>query len=166
VETERAWRSTRVAYLVVLIGAAAYVASCFLPYYEIGLGGRNETVTMYEQLQVGSDHWTLDLGNLLLLFGSVAVLAAIAIAGLAGRGHPLVLPAMLAVVALAWFLPSFGILLRVSALRQSPLSGGLWLEVGFWIQALSVLVVVLGTVALLVAARRAATRERQPSAGP
>lgn len=163
-ETERAGRGPRIAYLVVLLGAAASVVSCFLPYYEVGLGGRSEGVTMFEQLQVGSDAWTLDLSTLLILFGASAVLATIAVTGLAGRGHPLWNPALLAVVALAWSLTSFGTLLRASALRRSTLPHGLSLAVGFWIQAVGVLVVVLGTLALLVAARRAATREPLPSA--
>ena len=39
---------------MVLLGTAAYVVSCFLPYFEVELGGPNEGVTMFEQLQVGS----------------------------------------------------------------------------------------------------------------
>jgi hypothetical protein len=166
VASERAWRGARVAYLVVLLGSAAFVVSCFLPFYEIGLGGKNETVSAWEQLQVGSDDWTLDLSTLLILFGAVAVLAAIAITGLAGRGHRLWNPALLAVVVLAWFLTSFGTLLRVATLRQTPLADGMSLEVGFWLQAVGVLVVVVGTVALLVTARRAAMHEPRPSLGP
>ena len=164
--TERVGRGPRIAYLVVLLGATAYVASCFLAYYEFGLGGRRETVSMYDQLQVGSDHWTLDLGAFLFLFGAVAVLVAVALVGLVGRGDPLWNPAMLAVVALAWSLTSFGTLLRATALLESSLPAGLSLDVGFWIQALSVLVVVLGTMALLVTARRAATREPLTGDGP
>ena len=163
--SERAWRGPRVAYLVVLLGAVVFVVSCFLPYFEVGLGGRNEGVTMFEQLQVGSDDWTLGLSTLLILFGAVAVLATIAIAGLAGRGHRLWNPALLAVVVLAWFLTSLGTLIRVATLRQSTLPGGLSLDVGFWVQAISVLVVVLGTLALLVTARRAAMREPVPNLG-
>jgi hypothetical protein len=166
VETTRAGRGPRVAYLVVLLGAAAFVASCFLPYYEVGLGGRDESVSMYQQLQVGSEEWTLDLGTFLLLFGALAVLGAIAIVGLVGRGDPLWNPAMLAVVALAWSLTSFGTLLRATALLESPLPSELSLAAGFWVQAASVLVVVLGTMALLVTARRAATREPLSSASP
>ena len=143
-----------------------FVASCFLPYYEVGLGGRSESITLYEQLQVGSDDWTFDLGTLLFLFGAVAVLASLAIAGLAGRGHPLLKPAMLAVVALAWSLTSFGTLLRAASLRQSSLPQGLSLAAGFWVQAISVLVVVLGTMALLVTARRAALAAYPRSVGP
>ena len=96
----------------------------------------------------------------------MTVLAAIAIAGLLGRGHPLWNPAMLAVVALAWSLTSFGTLLRATALLHSSLPAGLSLAVGFWVQAVGVLVVVLGTMALLLAARRAAMREPLPSLGP
>jgi hypothetical protein len=151
---------------VVLLGTAGYVVSCFLPYFEVELGDRNEGVTMFEQLQVGSDHWTLDLGTLLILFGAAAVLVAIAMVGLLGRGHPLWNPALLAVVVLAWSLTSFGTLLRASALRRSTLPQGLSLDVGFWVQAAGVLVVILGTMALLVTARRAAMGEPQPSLGP
>lgn len=157
--------AVRISYLVVLLGTAVYVASCFLPYFEVELGGPNEGVTMFEQLQVGSEHWTLDLSTLLILFGAAAVLAAVAIVGLLGRGDRLWNPALLAVVALAWSLTSFGTLLRASALRQSPLPQTLSLDVGFWVQVFGVLVVVLGTMALLVTARRAAMREPLPSAG-
>lgn len=158
--------TVRISYLVVLLGTAAYVVSCFLPYYAVGLGGRDQTVSMYDQLQFGSEEWTLDLGTFLFLFGALAVLAAIAIAGLIGRGHPLWNPALLAVVALAWSLTSFGMILRSTALLESTLPSGLSLAVGFWVQAVGVLVVVLGTMALLVTARRAAMREPQPSLGP
>ena len=163
-ETERTRRGVRASYAVVLLGTALFVASCFLPYYEVGLGGRSETVSVYEQLQVGSDAWTLDLGTFLFLFGTLAVLAAIAIAGLVGWGDPLWNPAMLAVVALAWSLTSFGTLLRATALLETSLSAGPSLDVGFWVQAAGVLVVVLGTMGLLVTARRQATRQLRPSA--
>jgi hypothetical protein len=150
----------------VLLGAAAFVVSCFLPYYVVGLGGRNEGITVYEQLQVGSNGWTLDLGTFLFLFGALAVLAVIAIVGVVGRGDPLWNPAMLAVVALAWSLTSFGTLLRATALEETSLPAGLSLDVGFWVQAAGVLIVVLGTMGLLVTARRAAAREPHPTAGP
>jgi hypothetical protein len=150
----------------VLLGAGAFVVSCFLPYYVVGLGGRNEGVTMYEQLQFGSEVWTLDLGTYLFLFGALAVLAAVAITGLVGRGEPLWNPAMLAVVSLAWSLTSFGTLLRATALLETSLPAGLSLDVCFWVQTASVLIVVLGTMGLLFSARRTAAREPHPSAGP
>lgn len=164
-EPERTPRGHRASNVVVLVGMALFVASCFIPYYAVGLGGRNEAVTLFEQLQFGSDDWTLDLGTILFLFGAAAVVAALAITGLLAHGYRMWRPAMLAVVVLAWSLTWFGVLLRQLALLESTLPSDLSLEVGFWMQAASILVAIIGTMAVLVTARRGA-HEQQPSSGP
>jgi hypothetical protein len=59
----------RIGYLVVLAGAAGFVASCFVPYY--GFGPGFETVSLYQRGS-GSHSVGWDLGSLLFLFGGVA----------------------------------------------------------------------------------------------
>ena len=84
-------RSTRprwgVGYLVVLAGSAGFVASSFVPYYGGGVGPGFGTVSLYQQGSFGdSVGWYL--GSLLFLFGGVATVALLAIAGVTRRGTP------------------------------------------------------------------------------
>ena len=101
---------------------------------------------MFEQLQVGSDAWTLDLGTLLILFGTLAVLAAVAIAGLVGWGDRCgTRPCSR---SWRWRGPSR----RSARSFARPHSDSRRchrpsLDVGFWVQVFGVLVVVLGTMA-------------------
>ncbi|HJS27461.1 MAG TPA: hypothetical protein VJ913_10090 [Actinomycetota bacterium] len=141
----------------MLLGAAIFVVSCFLPYFDSSFGaGRDPAgVSLYDQLQVGSDEWTLDLGTFLLLFGAVAVVVAVAIVGVTRRGYRVWTPGMLGVAILAWASTWFGVLLRQVSFVSSVVPETS-LTVGFWLQAVSILVVVLGTVAGLITARRGA----------
>lgn len=81
--TEEA-RGSRVGYLVVLLGAALFVASCFVPYYGLG-GPAQPTFSLYESYEGaaigGFDSGTF--GGLLYLFAGVAILASIAVVGIA-----------------------------------------------------------------------------------
>jgi hypothetical protein len=164
VESGRPPRGHRAANVVVLLGAAAFVVSCFLPYYEIGPapGGLAGEMSLYDQLHFpGSEGWVLELGTFLFLFGAMAVVIALAIVGVTRSGYRVWTPAMLGVAVLAWASTWFGVLLRQVSLLRS-LIQEMSLAIGFWLQAVSILVVVLGTVAALVTARRGA-HERSPS---
>lgn len=155
-ESERTPRGHRVANVIVLLGAALFVVSCFLPYYEAPApGGMLGGVSLYDQLQLGSDGWVFDLGTLLFLFGAVAVVMAMAIVGVTRSGYRIWTPGMLGVAVLAWASTWFGVLLRQTSLLESVIPETS-LAVGFWLQAVSILVVILGTVAGLITARRGA----------
>ena len=155
-ETERTPRGHRAANVVVLLGSALFVVSCFLPYYEAP-GGVFGGVSLYDQLRFGAEGWVFDLGTYLFLFGAMAVVIAMAIVGMTRRGYRIWTPAMLGVAVLAWATTWFGALLRqTSLLSSSSVISETSLAVGFWLQALSILVVILGTLAGLVTARRGA----------
>ena len=157
-ETERTPRGHRAANAVVLLGTALFVVSCFLPYYEAAAPGSVfGGVSLYDQLQFGAEGWVFDLGTYLFLFGALAVVIAMAIVGITRRGYRIWTPAMLGVAVLAWATTWFGALLRQTSLvSSSSVIPETSLAVGFWLQALSILVVILGTLAGLVTARRGA----------
>jgi hypothetical protein len=139
-------RSWRAGYLVVLAGAVGFVASCFLPYYGGGvLGPGSTTVSLWQQGSLGSVAW--DLGSLLFLFGGVATVAFLAIAAVTRRAHRTA-PTMLAATVVAWSLTWSGIMIR-----EATFGPGITLEWGFWVQALSVGVVVIGTILAVASAR-------------
>jgi hypothetical protein len=145
----RACGST-LGYAVVLLGAALFVTSCFLPYYGVA-GGRS--VTLYDQLLVAQGGG-LELGAILFLFGGVATVVVVAFLGLT-RGERPSLPAFLAGAVAAWSLTWIGSLLRAANLRENALTGRLSLEVGFWLQAVSIGVAVIGTILVGVGNRYA-----------
>jgi hypothetical protein len=141
-----------IGYLVVLAGAAGFFTSCFVPYYGSGVfGPGSETVSLCQQGSFGSDSvgWGR-LGSLLFLFGGVATVAFLAIAGVTQRG-PHTAAAMLAATVVAWSLTWTGIMIR-----EATLGLGITLEWGFWVQALSVGVVVIGTIVVVATARAGA----------
>ena len=81
----------RLGYLVVLAGAAGFVVSCFLPYYDLTvLSGDPRTVSLYQQLASGgANEGGSDVGALLLLFGGIASVALVAALGVARSGPAL-----------------------------------------------------------------------------
>jgi hypothetical protein len=131
----------RVSYAIVLIGCALFVAACFLPYY--GLPGV-ESITFYDQLVVAQDGG-LELGAILLLFGGVATVLVSAIVGLTRSDHPSG-RAFLAGAVAAWSLSWIGSLLQTANIREDALPEGVSLESGFWLQAVSIGVTVIGTI--------------------
>ena len=145
-------RGHRVGYVVVLLGVALFIASCFLPYYGGGsLGAGSETVSLYQQVSLGSDSVAWDLGTLLFLFGGVASVAAVAIASVTQNASLARTPAVLTAAVVAWSLTWIGALLR-----EATFGLGITLEWGFWTQAASVGVVVVGTIVAFMTARRGA----------
>ena len=133
-------RGSTLGYAVVLLGAALFVTSCFLPYYGFP-GGRS--ATLYDQLLVAQGGG-LELGAILFLFGGVATVVVVTILGLT-RGERPSLRAFLAGAVTAWSLTWIGSLLQAATLRGNVVTGRLSLEVGFWLQAVSIGVGVLGT---------------------
>lgn len=150
-----------IGYAISLVGAVLFVATCFMPYY--GLPG-GESVSQYDQLMIGEDGGP-ELGAVLFLFGGVATVVVVAIVGLA-RGKRDAGPAQfLAGSVAAWSLTWIGSLLRSANLRgDGTILGGLTLEMGFWLQALSIGLAVIGTI--LVSTRRAGAHERHAAVAP
>lgn len=144
-----------VGYAIALVGAALFVATCFLPYYGFPDGG---SVSQYDQLMVGQGGG-LESGAILFLFGGVAIIVVVAIVGLArprlnmGSVH-----VFLAGAVAAWSLTWIGSLLQTVSLRNGSTIPRLSLETGFWLQAISIGVVIIGTI--LVAAPRMGAHER------
>ena len=139
----------RIGYLVVLTGAAGFVASSFVPYYGGGVGPGSRTVSLYQQGSLG-DSLGWYLGSLLFLFGGVATVALLAIAGVMRRG-PRTAATMLAATVVAWSLTWTGLMIRDATFGLE-----ITLEWGFWIHAVSVGVVVIGTIVVVATARAGA----------
>lgn len=152
--SETAHRSS-LGYAIVLLGAALFVASCFLPYvgYKgLSIPGTKTTTTLYQQLTLGPNGGSSDLSSLLYLFGGVAPVAAVAVVALVRGERRPVLPALLVGAVVAWSLTWIGALLRLGSFL------GASLEIGFWLQAVSIGVTIIGTI--LVATRRVGAHER------
>jgi hypothetical protein len=132
-----------IGYAITLVGAALFVATCFMPYYgfQFADGG---SVSLYDQLMVGRDG--VEFGGILFLFGGVATVVIVAIVGLA-RGKRTTTPvySFLAGAVAAWSLTWIGSLLQTVGLRNSDIAE-LSLEVGFWLQAVSIGVALIGTI--------------------
>jgi hypothetical protein len=138
-------------YAIVLVGAGLFVTSCFLPYNGFSILGER-TISLYRQLTLGPNGRSSDFGALLYLFGGIAPVAVVAIVGLARGERWTGLPLLLVGAVAAWSLTWIGVLLRLGTFAQASL------EVGFWLQAVSIGVAVIGTI--LVATRRTGAHER------
>ena len=150
----RRGRGSSVGYVIVLLGAAMFVTSCFLPYY--GFPG-GHSVSLYDQLLVAQDGG-LELGAKLFLFGGVAAVVVVALVGLT-RGERQSGRGFLAGAVSAWSLTWIGSLLQTASLREgATIPGGLSLEAGFWLQAVGIGVTFIGTI--LVVTRRTGSHER------
>jgi hypothetical protein len=152
--SETAHRSS-LGYAIVLLGAALFVASCFLPY--VGYAGfptpgTKTTTSLYQQLTLGPNGGSSDLSSVLYLFGGLAPVAAVAVVALVRGERRPVLPALLVGAVVAWSLTWIGALLRLGTFL------GASLEIGFWLQAVSVGVTIIGTI--LVATRRYGAHEQ------
>ena len=139
-------RGSTLGYSIVLLGAALFVTSCFLPYY--GFAG-GQSASLYDQLLVAQEGG--ELGAKLFLFGGVATVVVVALIGLI-RGERQLGRGFLAGAVSAWSLTWIGSLLQSAGLREGTFIGGLSLEAGFWLQAVSIGVAVIGTI--LVVSKR------------
>lgn len=139
-------RRSSLGYAVVVLGAGLFVTSCFLPYTGF-LGTEAKTISLFEQLKLPSGEAS-DLSALLYLFGGVAPVAAVAIVALVraerGRGLPFLLIGAVAAWSLTWIgiLWQYGTFLRVFSLKF-----------GFWLQAVSIGLVVIGTILVVFGKR-------------
>jgi len=126
-------------YAIVLLGAGLFVTSCFLPYNGFAVLGER-TISLYQQLTLGPNDSSSDLGALLYLFGGVAPVAVVAsVALVRGEGRT-GLPSLLVGAVAAWSLTWIGVLLRLGTFAAAS-----W-EVGFWLQAVCIGVAVIGTI--------------------
>lgn len=147
---ERRGRAGSTGYVVLLIGAVAFVVGCFLPYYDYDVSPFS--VSLYRAMMFNPGGAEASAGAFLLLFAGVATLAWIAIAGVRGSGgwtRP-----TLAAVTIVWSLTWIGILLGASGFGAR--------LVGYWVLLLSVGVVVIGTIMVWVSARADVTTTHAP----
>lgn len=98
----------------------------------------------------------MELGAKLFLFGGVATVVVVALVGLIRRERQLG-RGLLAGAVSSWSLTWIGSLLQSAGLRESTISRGLSLETGFWLQAASIGVAVIGT--MLVVSKRTRAHE-------
>lgn len=135
--------SSVIGYAVTLVGAALFVASCFMSYYGYQ-SPEGRSVSLYDQMTVGGDG--AEFGGVLFLFGGVATVLVLAIVGLS-RGQRTAAPVLylLAGVVAAWSLTWMGLVLQSASLHNEGIAD-LSLEMGFWLQAVSIGVVVIGTI--------------------
>jgi hypothetical protein len=126
-----------------LVTRARFVATCFLLYYgyEFAQGG---TVSLNDQVVVAFDGG-LQLGPKLPLFGGIATVVVVALIGHTRRERPSGRGFLAGAVAV-WSLTRIGSLLESASLRGGRTVTGYSLEIGFWLQAVSIGVVVIGTI--------------------
>ena len=141
-----------VGYAIVLVGAALFVATCFLPYYRYELAS-GRSVSLYDQLTVAYGGG-LQLGPKLFLFGGVATVVVVALVGLMRRERPSG-RGFLAGAVTVWSLTWIGWLLQAASLRGDGTIPGFSLEIGFWLQAASIGVAIVGTILVWLGKRSA-----------
>jgi len=132
-------RGSTLGYAMVLLGSVLFVASCFLPYYGF-LSPAERTISLYQQLTLGPYGGFSELSTLLYLFGGVAPVSAVAVVALMRGERGPVLAYVLVGAVVAWSLTWIGSLLRLGTFY------GVSLNIGFWLQAVSIGVAVTGTI--------------------
>ncbi len=159
-ETSRGDRAGVLGYVVALIGVACFVIGCSLPF--LGAAQPGSEVSLY-RLLTGSRGGVVLGGALLILFGGVAVVALVAIIGIARRGSRGWAPRALGFTSAAWAMTWIGYLLETESTRSlSPLSSR---EVGYWAVLAGVVVVASGAILANVAGGETGDRARPVSAG-
>ena len=133
-------------YLLVLLGAVAFVGSCFLPYYDTGVNVPPplDDASLFRMFTTyrGSD--LAGVGGVLTLFSGVVTIVCISIVGL--RGHRSWAPVALLGVTIAWSLTWIGTLLG-GTMTMAPA------RVGYWGLFVSICVVVAGTIVVWTSGR-------------
>ena len=135
-------RAGSLGYIVALSGAAVFVIGCFLPFLAAaGQPGGDASISLYRQNTSFGEGASL-VGELMILFGGVAIVSLVALLGIARRRSRPWAPRALVFVAATWAVQWIGFLLVYQDLRSSsPLDS---LEVGYWCILVSVVVVALG----------------------
>ena len=142
-----------VGYVIVLVGVAAFILSCFLPFTPLG----QQSFSYYQLVTMG-DGTINYVGGLLFLFGGAGTIAWVAFAGLRhGLHERRRTPSILVAVTVVWSSAWIGALVSVS--------GDLGYEAGYWSMLVSTGVVVVGTIVVWVSARQA-TQATDSAAGP
>jgi hypothetical protein len=137
--------ASRPAYIVVLIGSAAFVASCFVPFYDPGtLRMPLRSVSLFQLMTSFREGDLAMVGGFINLFAGVTIVAWVSIAGLRGLRWA---PTALLAVSAAWSLTWVGVLLNVSGFAvRSPLAG-------YWLIFVSIGVVATGAIVAWIASR-------------
>lgn len=138
VETAQpARKGYRIGYSIALVGAALYVAGCFLPFW-----GAGAQTSLFDDLVRPDDYSrsarTAVFGSM-FLFAGIVVVAVTCVLGLRADDPRRAWP-WLASAVTAWGLTYLGWLLRYSA------SAGFYPRAGPWFMLAGVLVVAAGTV--------------------
>jgi hypothetical protein len=138
-------------HIVVLDGVLGFVVSCFLPYAEVVGAPGGYSVSLYRLLTLG-DATLAAAGGFLLLFAGAGTIGLISLAALMKpRAWALL---ALAAASMVWSLTSIGLLLGAYGFYSS-------MSVGYWLTAVSIAVVVVGTI--LVGLSVPARHRRQTS---
>lgn len=136
--------SRSAGYVIVLLGAATFLVGCFLPYWGVSL--TSASLSLYRLIVPQGLGAAGTVGGFLFLFGGVATIALIAMAGIRGYGWTRL---VLAGATVVWSLTWIGMLL---AQRSIPNAGR---GVGWWVLLLGVAVVVIGTIVTWISESRA-----------
>jgi hypothetical protein len=141
-------RRSVAGYIVVLLGVAGWVAGCFLPLYQFGLSV-SATYRLSEPV-LHRGPILARIGNALYLFGTVAAILVICVLGM--RSRSIRTEGALVGAVLVWTLVTASIFLSItySSGTGSNFSKG----IGYWCLLVSAILVVVGTVMVVVAARR------------
>ena len=132
-EERPATESPSLGYALVLIGALGFVVGCFLPYAEVR---RPHSWSLY-RLITTREAAAAVAGSYLYLFAGAAAIALISVAALR-KPRAWAFPS-LASASIVWSLTWIGILLGGYGFYTS-------VNVGYWLMAVSIAVVVLGTI--------------------
>jgi hypothetical protein len=144
---------TRGGQLVVLAGVAVFLVGAFLPLHHLQQPGGS--LSLVRQMTSGpfdiAGAWIV--GGVVLVFGTSAVVAALAVLGLAGReqGSP---AAALVGATIVWSLTWVSGLLR---------SSGFPVGAGYYVMWAGVAVVAVGTLMVVLSMRRASERVTERS---
>ena len=148
--------SGTLGYVVVVIGVAAFVLSCFLPYVSAG----SRSFSFYRLvIDVTEKTAVAAVGGFVSLFAGAGVVAWIALAGVRDTRHSRRwLPFALVASTAAWSLTWIGALLNQAEFIEGH-------RVGYWSLLASLGVAVVGAIVVWLAAR-ARGHEQEATGGP
>ena len=130
-------RASRLGYLIVLLGSAGFVVSCFFPYFGSAFGGESFTTSFYRVVVLLPVGVVAHIGGFLLLFVGVITVASISMLELRSPRRSWTFAAVTAAVVV-WASTWIGTMLQTYELALSH-------EIGYWALAVSIGVVVPGT---------------------